>query len=42
MRVSLAHLPEAVLQQVLGGLPLTYFRSAHPEPAALYLFRDYE
>jgi hypothetical protein len=39
---SFAHLPEQALLQILGGLLLTYFRSAHPEPADLYLFREYQ
>lgn len=39
---SLAHLPEAALTQLLGGMLLSYFRSANSEHAGLYLFRDGE
>ncbi len=39
---SLAHLPEPVLAQLLGGMLLTYFRSAHTEHADLYLLREHE
>lgn len=39
---SFAHLPEQALLQILGGLLLTHFRSAHAEPADLYLFREYQ
>lgn len=35
------HLSEQVLQQILGGLLLTYFRSGHPASADLYVFHDY-
>lgn len=39
---SLAHLPEPVLYQLLGGLLLTHFRSGFADHADLYIFRDHE
>jgi hypothetical protein len=39
---SLAHLPEPVLEQLLGGMLLTHFRSAHREQADLYLLRGHK
>jgi membrane-associated PAP2 superfamily phosphatase len=39
---SLAHLPEPVLEQLLGGMLLTHFRSAHSEQGDLYLLRHHD
>lgn len=43
MSSGLSALPEQTLSQMLGGLLLTYFRSAHPKGGGrLYLLRDYD
>lgn len=39
---SLAHLPEPVLEQLLGGMLLTHFRSGHAEQTDLHLLREHE
>jgi hypothetical protein len=41
MSNGLEQLPERTLVQMLGGLLLTYFRSAHPSPRKVHLLREY-
>ena len=35
-------LPEHVLEKIMGGLILTYFRSHHPQKRNLHLVREYK